>query len=222
MSDAVQRLAKAVEQIARFSGKNLASKIAELEFKFARRNGHEIAAQLNTDSINHELIQAARSIKHAAAQIDVVLHAIGIVVLLPSILEDSEVVESLSLGAGSSEANRFDLETNRRIAEFTFIEWTGNDNTRLQKMFKDFYRLSEFETQKRKELWLTDDAYVLKYFRSGSSIRSATHKHRDVWEAFQLKYPEIGTVRDYYRVRGETVRIRVFGADNFAPIAQGI
>ena len=103
-------------------------------------------------------------------------------------------MESLSLGAGSSETKRFDLETNRRIAEFTFIEWTGNDNTRLQKIFKDFYRLAEFETKKRKELWVTDDAYVLKYLRSGSSIRSATHKHRDVWENFQKQYPDAKAV----------------------------
>jgi hypothetical protein len=81
------------------------------------------------------LFEAARSIKRAAAQIDVVLHALGIIVLLPAILEDDEVVESLSLGAGNSEAQRFDLETSHRVAEFTFIEWKGNDNTRLQKIF---------------------------------------------------------------------------------------
>jgi hypothetical protein len=217
MPDAVGQLANFVEQIARFSGSDLSSKISELEFKFAKRTGGEIATQLRADSINHDLLRAARSIKRAAAQIDVVLHAIGIVVLLPSILEDAEIVESLSLGAGSSEASRFDLETNRRIAEFTFIEWTGNDNTRLQKIFKDFYRLAEFETAKRKELWLTDDSHVLKYLRSGSSIRSATHKHRDVWETFQARYPEIGTVREYYRMRGDVVNFRLIALDDLSP-----
>jgi len=83
-------------------------------------------------------------------------------VLLPDILEEDEIVTSLSPGAGSSETKRFDLETSHRVAEFTFIEWTGNDNTRWQKMFKDFYRLAEFDTNQSKELWLTDDAYVLK------------------------------------------------------------
>jgi hypothetical protein len=209
MADAAQQLAKSVEQIARFSGKNLASRVAELEFGLVNLNGREIAARLSTDSIDSTLLQSARSIKRAAAQIDVVLHAVGIVVLLPSLLEDTEKVESLSLGAGSSEDSRFDLETDRRIAEFTFIEWTGNDNTRLQKVFKDFYRLAEFATAKRKELWLTDDAYVLKYLRSGSSIRSTTHKHRDVWESFQAKYPQVTKVRDYYRMRSGAVQIKV-------------
>jgi len=161
-TDTVQQLATSVEQIARFSGRNLASKIAELEFNLTSLNGQQIAARLRVDSIDEKLLDAARSIKRAAAQIDVVLHALGILVLLPSILEDDEVVESLSLGAGTSEARRFDIETNRRIAEFTFIEWTGNDNVRLQKVFKDFYRLAEFDTRKKRELWLADDAYILK------------------------------------------------------------
>jgi hypothetical protein len=208
--ETLYQLAGSVERIARFSGKNLASKIAELEFKFANLQKQDIVRNLNADSIDGKLLDAARLVKHAAAQIDVVLHSLGILVLLPSILEDGEVVESLSLGAGSSEAKRFDLETNRRIAEFTFIEWTGNDNTRLQKIFKDFYRIAEFNTPKRKEIWLTDDTYALKYLRSGTSIRSATHKHRDIWENFQAKYPSIEKVRDYYRLRAENVIFRVY------------
>jgi len=36
MSDPVERLARSVEKIARFSGKNLTSKITELEFKLRR------------------------------------------------------------------------------------------------------------------------------------------------------------------------------------------
>ena len=210
MSDGVQQLARSIEQIARFSGKNLASRIAEIEFRFAALSRKQIIEHLAADSIDHSLVEAARSIKRTAAQIDVILHALGILVMLPSILEENELVESMSLGAGSSETKRFDLETNQRIAEFTFIEWTGNDNTRLQKVFKDFYRLAEFETNKKKQLWLTDDTYVLKYFRSGSSIRSATHKHRDVWEDFQNKFPNISTVDDYFRSRDQAVEFKVY------------
>jgi hypothetical protein len=93
------------------------------------------------------------------------------------------------------------------------FDWRGNDNTRLQKMFKDFYRLAEFPTIKRKELWVTDDTYVLKYLRSGSSVRSATHKHRDVWESFQNKYPVIEKVSEYYRLHSCRVNLRVYDQD---------
>jgi hypothetical protein len=210
MAETVRQLAECVQEIARFSGTNLAAKIGELEFEFAGVDKAEISARLHAASISHGLLEAARTIKRAAAQIDVVLHALGILVLLPSILGDGEKVESLSLGAGSAESKRFDLETNRRVAEFTFIDWRGNDSTRLQKIFKDFYRLAEFKTEKAKEMWLTDDTYVLKYLRSGSSVRTATHKYRDIWESFQSKYPEIDQVSDYYRLQATSVKLRVY------------
>jgi hypothetical protein len=210
MADTTSQLAACVAEVAKFSGKNLASKIGELEFTFVGLDRASIEEKLRADSIDCSLLEAARAVKRAAAQIDVVLHALGILVFLPSILADGEKVESLSLGAGSSESKRFDLETDRRIAEFTFIEWQGNDSTRLQKIFKDFFRIAEFKTGKLKELWLTDDTYVLKYLRSGSSVRSATHKHRDIWEAFQSKYPTIEKVSDYYRLHAGSVAIRVY------------
>lgn len=210
MAEAIGQLAESVERIAQFSGKNLAAKIGELEFTFTSLSGEQIASRLRATSIDATLLNAARSIKRAAAQIDVVLHALGILVLLPSIIEKDEIVESLSLGAGSSELRRFDLETSHRVAEFTFIEWTGNDNVRLQKVFKDFYRLAEFDTIKKKELWVTDETYILKYLRSGTSISSATLKHREIWEKFQKTYPEIKSVHDYYRLKVEAVQFRVF------------
>lgn len=163
MSETAPQLAGCVEQVAKFSGRNLALRIGELEFGFTGLGRDAIEELLRASSIDCSLLDAARAVKRAAAQIDVVLHALGILVLLPSILAEGEKVKSLSLGAGSSENKRFDLETDRRIAEFTFIEWQGNDSTRLQKIFKDFFRIAEFETEKLKELWLTDDAYVLKY-----------------------------------------------------------
>jgi hypothetical protein len=62
MSDPVERLARSVKKIARFSGKNLTSKITELEFKLTTLKGQQIAELLNADSIDEELLEAARSI----------------------------------------------------------------------------------------------------------------------------------------------------------------
>jgi len=211
MSSPVRQFADSVDQIVKFAGKNLAATISELEFRFSGLDAAKVQERLQEQSIDMDLLQAARTIKKAAAQIDVILHTIGILTLLPSILDDGEIIESLSLGAGSSENKRFDLETDRRVAEFTFIDWKGNDNIRLQKIFKDFYRLAEFDTTKSKELWLTDDTHVLKFLRSGSSIRSATHKYRDVWEDFQAKYPAIERVSEYYRLRADAVKVRTYG-----------
>lgn len=210
VTTATTELARSVEQIPKFSGVNLASTITKVESEIFGRNKRQIAEWLTNANMDARLVESAKAIKRTAAQIDVVLHVLGILFSLPTILEEGEIVESLSLGAGSSKSKRFDVETNRRIAEFTFIDWTGNDNMRLQKVFKDFYRLAEFATSKSKELWVTDDSYVLKYLRSGASVRSATHKQRDIWEDFQAKYPLIEKIGEYYRLRGSSVQLKVF------------
>jgi hypothetical protein len=211
-------LAADIEQIATFAGTNLASTVANLESNFAQLTKQEVLQQLTAFSINDELVEAARSVKRAAGQINVVIHALGILTCLPLILGEGEIVEALSLGAGSTENQRFDLETNRRVAEFTFIDWRGNDNTRLQKIFKDFYRLAEFKTDKAKELWLTESAHALKYLKSDTSIRSATHKHRNVWDSLRERYPSLETVNDYYRLHSEDVALREFTATVWNPL----
>ena len=116
MPEELRQSADCVDRIAKFSGTSLASKIAELEFNFVELDRSGIAERLRATGITGELLEATRIVKRAAAQIDVVLHALGILICLPSILEDGEVVRSLSLGAGSSETKRFDLETDRRVA----------------------------------------------------------------------------------------------------------
>jgi len=112
MTTSAVQLAACVDQIARFSGSNLGSKVAELEWQFTHLKGSEIADRLKQNSIEAELLEAAKTVKRAAAQIDVVLHALGVLLRLPSILGKDEVVQSLSLGAGNAENRRFDLETN--------------------------------------------------------------------------------------------------------------
>ncbi len=206
MAESALALATCVEQTAKFAGKNLPSRIGELEFKFAGLERAAIGERLQTNSIDQNLVEAAPTVKRAAAQIDVVLHALGILVLLPSILDDGETLESLSLGAGSSEAKRFDLETDRRIAEFTFIEFKGNDSARLHKIFKDFFRISGYRSPKRKELWLTDDSYVLTYLQSAQSVRTAIPKS---WEEFHSKYPTLKTAGEFYRLHSQRVTLRV-------------
>ncbi len=76
-----------------------------------------------------------------------------LLISLPSILNDGERVEAMSLAAGNT-GKGFDLETSERIAEFTFIEWKGGpDVIRKNKVFKDFYFLAEADTGKEKELY---------------------------------------------------------------------
>lgn len=56
------------------------------------------------------------------------IHAAAIVVLLPRLLGEGEVVTNRpSLAAGNDPARPFDLETNLRVAEFKLSQWAGAD-----------------------------------------------------------------------------------------------
>jgi len=61
------------------------------------------------------VLGAAGLIKQLAGQINVVIHALGILLCLPHILRPGEVIEYVSLGAGNT-GRAFDLETNLRVA----------------------------------------------------------------------------------------------------------
>jgi hypothetical protein len=82
------------------------------------------------------------------------------------LLEGEEVVEWLSLGAGNT-GKSFDLVTNRRIAEFTFIDWKGGSaSIRRQKVFKDFYLLAEAQTDKRQFLYFLGQEHAPRTFQT--------------------------------------------------------
>src|SRR5438552_3747247 len=113
-------LVDAARQIQSFEGDSLTGRLARLETLFRKAN-RERAAKLSTSQdIGPGLLRAALELKNLAGQINVLIHAAGILTALPSILEDREVIQSLSLGAGNT-GRPFDLETNRRVAEFKFI-----------------------------------------------------------------------------------------------------
>jgi hypothetical protein len=78
------------------------------------------AKTLADAGVTSEVLSAAASLKRLAGQINVAIHATGVLLCLPHILEAGETVEYVSLGAGNT-GKEFDLETNRRIAEFKFL-----------------------------------------------------------------------------------------------------
>jgi len=134
------------------------------------------------------LLDAALFMKQAAGQVNVLIHAVGILLSLPHILQDGEVVESLSLGAGNT-GRPFDLETNRRIAEFKFITWKGGpESIRQNSLFKDFYMMAEYETKKEKYLYVIDTHHPLKFFQGGRVLSSVLSRNNKLSKEFEDRY----------------------------------
>jgi hypothetical protein len=72
---------------------------------------------------NYNAAAGLIKLKRLADQINVVIHALGILVCLPHLLQPGEVIDYVSLAAGNN-WQAFDPGTNRRIVEFKFIAGT--------------------------------------------------------------------------------------------------
>ena len=141
---------KAAAQVARFgSGVRLTERIGQLEVECCGADPVAMLPLLRRHDVDQALLSAALVLKSASSQIDVVVHTLGMLMALPSILEPGERVEALSLGAGNT--NRpVDLETNLQIAEFKFIAWKGgSESIRQNQTFIDVFNLSVAATSKR-------------------------------------------------------------------------
>ena len=111
-------------------------------------------ALLESANAGIEVLAAAAALKRMAGQVNVAIHALGILRCLLHVLEAREEIEYVSLGVGNT-GRRFDLETNFRIAEFKFIRWRGGaEAARQNAAFKDFVMLATQRTSKRKYLYL--------------------------------------------------------------------
>ncbi len=144
-------------------------------------------------------MEAAATVKRAAAQIDVLIHAIGILHLLPSVLQPGERVHYLSLGAGNT-GKKFDLETDRQVAEFTFIAWRGGSEAiRQSKLFVDFFHLAEAATDKARNLYVLGLHHPAKFFASKRTLASVLSRRPDEARRISEQYEgQLRFVRDYY------------------------
>jgi hypothetical protein len=140
----------AINLLQAFRGPDLTRTIGQIEKSLKGVASDSYAEVLTTSGAKAEILGAAGLVKQLAAQIDVVVHALGILLCLPHILRHGEVIEYVSLGAGNT-GRAFDLETNLRVAEFKFIRWQGGpESIRQNSLFKDFYEMAEHETTKEK------------------------------------------------------------------------
>ena len=201
-------LDQAILALDHFQGTSLTRSLSAIERSIIGCDVGRIRRFSADRGIDQSLMDSARAIKKVAGQINVVIHAVGIVQSLPSILEPDEVVESTSLGAGNT-GRKFDLETNLRIAEYKFIDWQGGSETiRQNSLFKDFLGLAEHRTHKRKFLYVVGTDMPLKFFRGGRALESVLSRQPKILARLQAKYgSKIRAVRDYYELKEDEVRI---------------
>lgn len=162
-------------------------------------DGAAIDDALTSEGIDEALLFAALRIKGVVGQIDVMIHAVGILVSLPYILDPTERVESLSLGAGNT-GKDFDLETNKRVAEFKFIRWRGgSESIRQNQLFYDLFKLAEQETARRRCLYVIGKEHPLRFLNGRRALSSVLTKNQAIRDRFREKYGDrFAVASDYY------------------------
>lgn len=186
----------------------LTDKIADLEIQFRGVNKTGAKELSKNFGLGHDLLASAFEIKKLSSQINVLIHAAGILCALPYILDDDEYVEYLSIGAGNT-GRRFDLETDKRIAEFKFINWQGGSEAiRQNSLFKDFFELAEYETDKKRYLYVLGKETPVRFLNRTRAIKSVLSRNIKLSQEFKAKYNDrFKIVRDYYIYKKDSVII---------------
>lgn len=205
-----------------FSGSDLTARISSLEQRLEGVSGRDCTGLLSEQKIRPELLAGAQEIKRRAGQINVVVHALGILLALPALLRPDEKIIALSLGAGNT-GKPFDLETNFRVAEFKFITWQGGPEViRQNALFKDFFELAAYKHPTNPEieryLYVTGVDHPLKFLRSSRSLKSVMSRNSYLWEKFTARHQtRYITVGDYFASEGN--RVHVEDISRFLPAA---
>src|SRR5437016_14598597 len=102
-------LSDAISALQAFYGPDLTQTIERIEASLQNTTADTCVAALAACGTKAEVLGAAGLVKRLAGQIHVIIHALGILLCLPRILQPGEVIEYVSLGAGNT-GRPFDLE----------------------------------------------------------------------------------------------------------------
>ncbi|MFT7869863.1 MULTISPECIES: hypothetical protein [Amycolatopsis] len=116
-----------------------------------------------------ELLEAALLVRQHAGRINDLIHASMIIRALPKILEPGErIARRPSLASGNDPDRKFDLQTDRRVAEFKGAGWKGHDTMRKRMLVADLVGLVLGRGELRAELYVLGQLPV-EFLRTSNS-----------------------------------------------------
>jgi hypothetical protein len=147
-----------------------------------------------------KLLSEAFTLRSHLGQLNDLIHAAAMTMALPHILEPNEVVAQPPwLAANGDRAHTFDLETNRRVADFKLAVWTGKDAARKRALFQGLVHLAALPADQRPELYVAGAA-PLDFLRgSGSNAAWALNRGPESTKSLYLvRFQDLGmSIRDF-------------------------
>lgn len=203
-------LIDAVGVIVEFLGsQELTQRLAALEYDLVGATA-ETAQDVIGEDVSVDTLAAALLIRRTLGRISDVIHAAVICTVLPLILEPGErVVNRPSLAAGNDPSRLFDLETDRRVAEFKVSVWQGADAMRKRGAFADLVHLALAEGDRRRQLFVVGDQPAAFLNGTKSSCQWGLSRGSDkLRQRFVDRYGEQGgTISDFRRTHAGDVEI---------------
>lgn len=193
-------LATAVVLIAPLLGAagGLGQRIAALERDLTGTTGERTGLVVAEHGLTSETFSASLLVREELGKLSDLVHATGIGLALPHLLEPDEVLKMPSLAAGNDPGRPYDVETNMRAAEFKFARWTnGGNGGREKDLFKDLVLLTHAPRSLKAEIYVRGPRPA-RFLAGRASARKQLKRSQAVLAVFddQVSDPEI-TVADY-------------------------
>ncbi|GLY22178.1 hypothetical protein [Micromonospora sp. NBRC 101691] len=142
--------------LAFFNTGDLTSRIARIEADVEGADKITAAEVAGASGLGFDVLHAALLVRKHAGRLNDIIHAAVIMQALPLILEAGEhVLRRPSLAAGNDPGRKFDLETDRRVAEFKMAVWKGRDTMRKRGVFADLVHLTLAGIGRRAQLYVS-------------------------------------------------------------------
>jgi hypothetical protein len=173
--------AAAFAQLAAFlRGGRLTSVVADLEQQLSQADASQAASAGAAAGMAPNLLVAAMAVRRDIGRINDLIHAAAITLTLPHILDSGErLVNRPSLAAGNSPGQHYDVETDRRIAEFKLAAWSGTDAMRKRGVFHDLVHLAADTSGPQPELYVVGPAPIRFLTGTRSTARWALNRGAD-------------------------------------------
>jgi hypothetical protein len=186
----------------------LTQRVKNLEAALVGRSASAAVAPIGEALLGAPTLVGALELKAVAGQIDTLVHVCGVATALAWVLEPDETIVYVSLGAGTGD-RLYDLETDRRIAEFKFTKWqaAGHNSAREQVLLADVVNLAEADTAKDRYMYVLGVDQQRKFLESGRSLASMMARRQPLLAKVRDRHPDVSTVGGYWAAVQDRVRL---------------
>jgi hypothetical protein len=210
---------RAMEQLAGFlGGGRVTGLLHDLAGELDGADADAASGAAADAGFTPKLLSEAFAVRRHLGRLNDLIHAAAMTMALPQILEADEVVAQRPwLAADGDPAHAFDLETDRRVADFKLAVWTGKDATRKRALVQSLVHLAAQPAERRPELYVAGEAPLRFLHSSMSNAAWALNRGPEATKALYLqRFSDLSLpIKDF--VAGPAAHVRLVDISQVLP-----